>query len=64
MTSGSALPPDPCEACGGAGWKFLTLRRAVAGTAGAAESSPVRRRRVRCLACDGTGSASGKGRAS
>jgi len=63
MTSGSTPAPDRCEACGGAGWKFLTLRR-VAGAAGAAESGPVRRRRVLCLACDGTGSASGKGRAS
>jgi len=64
MTSGNVPPPDLCEACGGTGWKFLTLRRSASGAAGAAESGLVRRRRIQCVACDGTGSASGKGEAS
>jgi len=38
------------------GWKLLTLRRAAASGGDADERGLLRRRRVACLGCGGTGS--------
>ena len=46
-----------CTWCGGRGWKLLTLRRDPANAGDAGERAVLRRPRVTCLACDGTGSA-------
>lgn len=46
---------DSCLSCRGHGWKFLTLRRSVANVGGTAERALLRRARVACLACSGTG---------
>src|ERR1017187_3518683 len=48
---------DSCRWCGGRGWKFLTLRRAPANAVDAGEVAMLKRPRVTCIACGGTGSA-------
>ena len=57
MTTATTSAPGLCRACGGKGWKLLTLRRSVGTVADATERGPVRRRRVPCLDCGGTGTA-------
>jgi len=44
-----------CRLCGGKGWKFLGLRRSPANAGDAGERALLRRARVGCLACSGTG---------
>jgi len=46
---------DSCASCRGQGWKFLMLRRSAANAGGTAERALLRRARVACLACSGTG---------
>ena len=46
---------DSCPSCRGQGWKFLTFRRSAANAGGTAERSLLRRARVACLVCLGTG---------
>ncbi len=48
---------DLCPSCRGHGWKFLTLRRTAVNAAGTAERGLLRRARVACLACSGSGRA-------
>lgn len=52
MTAGGQ---NPCPSCRGQGWKFLTLRRSVSNAGGTAECGLLRRPRVTCLTCGGTG---------
>jgi hypothetical protein len=52
-----AVDADACSWCGGRGWKFLGLRRDPANAGDAGERAVLRRPRVACLACGGTGSA-------
>jgi hypothetical protein len=47
----------PCPACRGRGLKFLTLRRMVGAAGAASEDELLKRARVLCLACDGSGQA-------
>jgi hypothetical protein len=47
---------DACRVCGGRGWKFRLFRRSVAIAGDAGEVALLRRARVTCLACTGTGS--------
>jgi len=56
MTCATAAGTGPCCWCGGRGWKLLTLRRAAASGGDADECGLLRRRRVACLGCGGTGS--------
>jgi hypothetical protein len=51
-----AVDPASCCSCGGRGWKFLSLRRSLSSTLATGERRVVKRRRVTCLACGGTGS--------
>jgi len=44
-----------CTACGGYGWKVLTMRRAASRAGDPGERAPRRRPRATCLACNGTG---------
>jgi DnaJ-class molecular chaperone len=46
---------DSCPSCRGHGWKFLTLRRSPANAGATAEHALLRRARVTCLTCSGTG---------
>jgi hypothetical protein len=46
---------DACRVCGGRGWKFCLFRRSVAIAGDAGEVALLRRARVACLACTGTG---------
>jgi len=46
---------DSCPSCRGQGWKFFTLRRSLANAGGTAERALLRRARVACLTCSGTG---------
>ena len=48
MTTGS---PSPCPACGGRGWKFLSLRRSMASAGDVSERALLARTRVACLWC-------------
>ena len=50
---------DSCPSCRGQGWKFLTLRRSASNAGGTGERGLLRRPRVTCLACGGTGRVSG-----
>jgi hypothetical protein len=45
-----------CTNCRGRGWKLLTLRRSLTSAGDAGERASLRRARVECLACRGTGS--------
>jgi hypothetical protein len=56
MRCAPATEPCLCSWCGGRGWKLLTLRRAAASGGDADECGLLRRRRVACLDCGGTGS--------
>jgi hypothetical protein len=56
MRCATAADPSSCSWCGGRGWKLLTLRRAAASGGDADERGLLRRRRVACLGCGGTGS--------
>jgi hypothetical protein len=46
---------NSCPSCRGQGWKFLMLRRSLANAGGTAERVLLRRARLACLACSGTG---------
>ena len=46
---------DACLSCGGRGWKFLHLRRSLEVAGGASERALLRRARVPCIYCHGTG---------
>lgn len=46
---------DQCRSCAGYGWKFVTLRRSPLNAGSTGESAALRRARVACLACAGTG---------
>jgi hypothetical protein len=46
---------DLCPSCRGQGWKFSMLRRSLANAGGTAERALLRRARVACLVCSGTG---------
>lgn len=52
MTTGGQYS---CPSCRGQGWKFLTLRRSASNAGGSAERGLLRRPRVTCLTCGGTG---------
>ena len=53
----AATGHNPCTLCRGHGWKFCTLRRSLANGGDAAERGLLKRARVICLACSGTGRA-------
>jgi hypothetical protein len=53
----AATGHDPCPQCRGRGWKFGVLRRSLVNGGGAAERGLLRRARVVCLACSGSGRA-------
>jgi hypothetical protein len=57
MVTDTGTDTQACTCCGGRGWKFLTLRRDPANAGDAGERAVLRRPRVTCLACDGTGAA-------
>jgi hypothetical protein len=44
-----------CTNCRGRGWKLLTLRRSLTSAGDAGERASLRRSRVKCLPCQGTG---------
>lgn len=46
---------NACLSCGGRGWKFLHLRRSIEIAGGASEHALLRRARVPCIYCRGTG---------
>jgi DnaJ-class molecular chaperone len=46
---------NSCPSCRGHGWKFVTLRRSAANAGGTAERGLLRRARVSCLTCSGSG---------
>ena len=46
-----------CRWCGGRGWKFVHLRRSHETIGPLGEQSPETRKRVTCLGCGGSGSA-------
>ena len=46
---------DSCTSCGGHGWKFLSMRRSPARAGDAGERATLRRPRVECTSCRGTG---------
>jgi DnaJ-class molecular chaperone len=46
---------DQCTNCRGRGWKLLTLRRSLTSAGDAGERASLRRSRVTCLPCQGTG---------
>jgi hypothetical protein len=46
-----------CTDCRGRGWKLLTLRRSLTTAGDAGERASLRRSRVECLTCRGTGTA-------
>jgi hypothetical protein len=54
-----AADAEACSWCGGRGWKFLGLRRDPASAGDAGERAVLRRPRVPCLGCGGTGMAGG-----
>jgi hypothetical protein len=56
-----AADADACRWCGGRGWKFLGLRRDPANAGDAGERAMLRRPRVTCLGCGGTGTARAAG---
>jgi hypothetical protein len=51
----SASGQDSCLSCGGHGWKFCILRRSLTNAGGVAERGLLRRARVVCLMCAGSG---------
>jgi hypothetical protein len=53
----AATGHTPCSLCRGRGWKFGVLRRSLVNGGGAAERGLLRRARVICLACSGSGRA-------
>lgn len=46
---------DQCRSCAGYGWKFVTLRRSPLNAGSTGEVAALRRARVACVACAGTG---------
>jgi|HubBroStandDraft_1064217.scaffolds.fasta_scaffold113949_2 hypothetical protein len=54
MTQATHTGTDSCTSCGGHGWKFLSMRRSRTWAGDAGEQA-VRRPRVKCLYCGGTG---------
>lgn len=55
MTQATHTDTDPCTSCGGHGWKFLSTRRSSTRAGDAGERASLRRPRVKCLFCQGTG---------
>jgi hypothetical protein len=60
----TVTPADSCRSCGGRGWKLLSYRRSHETTGSAGECAPLKRGRVACLFCGGTGSVRPVGEAS
>jgi hypothetical protein len=47
----TAVDPGSCPACGGRGYKLMSLRRSLATAGAVSERRMLRRRRVPCLEC-------------